>query len=283
MLRARGLLITNFVQILYILLGLQLNMGKSMRVMHQQRIRHVTALAGWTEHNGLLVSEKEKKNIFVEPWEKIYERDKIDGFRADYMKVNGTITDMGHAGIYGEIMPEGIRRLFDKMDIKANDVIYDLGSGTGKVVIQFACETPCQHCHGIELGETRFKGSLLARQALETSGDRTLRQAATQCHFHKGDILGESMSTPVWEKEASILFICATAFPPALMTGILSRIKKGRSGKLRTVLLYTGCSGGGDPSLLDTDEMQWNFSELQCESSWDPNNTVHHYERQGLR
>ena len=252
----------------------------SLALRTMRHVRRHTTLKGWTAHDGLLVDEsyKDKKLLTSEPWEEIFERERIDGFRADYMKVDGKITDIGHAGIYGEILPLGIRRLFDKLDIKAEDVVYDLGSGTGKVILQFAVETAAEKCHGIELGETRYKGSTRALEALKNSKDASYQHAATKCTFTKGDILADQ---PSWETEASILFICATAFPPELMKGMLDKIKAA-SSKLRAVLLYTGCGNGGNARLLDTQSTKWKFSELLCESSWDQENTVHYYEREDL-
>ena len=249
--------------------------GLPLKVMRNAR-RH-TAVQGWTAHDGLLVDEgyKDKKFLASEPWEEIYDKGCIDGFRADYMKVEGKITDIGHAGIYGEILPGGIRKLYRKLNIQADDVVYDLGSGTGKVVLQFAIETAAGTCHGIELGETRYKGSMQALDSLKESTRAAYRQAATKCFFTKGDILANE---PCWEKNASVLFICATAFPRALMESVLAKIKSG-SSSLRAVLLFTGCTNGGDPQLLDTENSKWQFSELPCESSWDPDNTVHLYER----
>ena len=43
-------------------------------------------------------------------------------------------------GTYGEILPSSLRRIVQEMDLiklGPDDVFYDLGSGTGKVVAQF--------------------------------------------------------------------------------------------------------------------------------------------------
>lgn len=70
--------------------------------------------------------------------------------------------------------------------------MYDLGCGTGKVVTQFAYESLCNSCNGIELGnntttiyitmlllllfikylgERRYKGSTIALAAMKANGD----------------------------------------------------------------------------------------------------------------
>jgi len=68
----------------------------------------------------------------------------------------------GHeASVYGEVLPEGIQTLLDVLDdempITESDVFVDLGSGTGKIVLQAALSTPCKKVVGIELSATRHK------------------------------------------------------------------------------------------------------------------------------
>jgi hypothetical protein len=145
-----------------------------------------------------LVEDKEHSHdVISEPWEEVYVANGIDGFRADYFKQqDGKITDMGEAGIYGEILPTGIRNLYDSIDLKEDDVLYDLGSGTGKVPIQFASETNCGKCHGIELGEARYKASMTALDLLKKSGDKAMISAADRVTFSKGDILAVAGAGP---------------------------------------------------------------------------------------
>ena len=111
------------------------------------------------------------------------------------------------AGTYGEITSSGIRNCLKRLDIRENDIFYDLGSGTGKVVTQFAYETKCKSCNGIELGERRYRGSANALAAMQMNGD-TLSDKIT---FIKGNIL-ESI---IWHN-ATILFINAVCFPESL-------------------------------------------------------------------
>lgn len=51
---------------------------------------------------------------------------------------------------YGEILPESVDILINHIDISKDDVFYDLGSGTGKVPLQFFLKTPIQKSYGIE-------------------------------------------------------------------------------------------------------------------------------------
>ena len=75
-------------------------------------------------------------------WEQYF--DHIDGFGADHiieasddisMNRGRRISSMCKvAGTYGEIKSEGIRNAIKDLGINKNDVMWDLGSGTGKVI-----------------------------------------------------------------------------------------------------------------------------------------------------
>ena len=112
-------------------------------------------------------------------WEHYF--DKIDGFGADHVIEDADVSmNRGRrissmckvAGTYGEIKSDGIRNAIKDLDISKDDIMYDLGCGTGKVVTQFAYETLCNSCNGIELGERRYKGSTEALKAMQANGDQ---------------------------------------------------------------------------------------------------------------
>lgn len=52
--------------------------------------------------------------------------------------------------VYGETSFELICQMIDQIEITAEDVFIDLGSGVGQVVLQVAASTRCAHCYGIE-------------------------------------------------------------------------------------------------------------------------------------
>lgn len=56
---------------------------------------------------------------------------------------------------YGEILPKSLNTIIQGLDIDKHDVFYDLGSGTGKVALQFCLTTPIQKSYGIEALEVR--------------------------------------------------------------------------------------------------------------------------------
>lgn len=47
--------------------------------------------------------------------------------------------------------------MIDQIDITAEDVFVDLGSGVGQVVLQMAAATPCRVCLGVEKAEVPSK------------------------------------------------------------------------------------------------------------------------------
>ncbi len=49
----------------------------------------------------------------------------------------------GSKEIYGEINPVFVNDLIDVLAIRSHDIVYDLGSGVGNVVLQLACQTGC--------------------------------------------------------------------------------------------------------------------------------------------
>ncbi|XP_041975619.1 histone-lysine N-methyltransferase, H3 lysine-79 specific isoform X2 [Aricia agestis] len=55
--------------------------------------------------------------------------------------------------VYGETSYELVCQMIDQIDIGAEDVFVDLGSGVGQVVLQMAAATPCRVCFGVEKAE----------------------------------------------------------------------------------------------------------------------------------
>jgi len=54
--------------------------------------------------------------------------------------------------VYGEALPDLISFLIGVLDIRKDQIFYDIGSGIGNVVVQVAAQTLCT-CYGIEIRE----------------------------------------------------------------------------------------------------------------------------------
>lgn len=61
---------------------------------------------------------------------------------------------------YGEILYAGVNRLIDAMKITQDDVLYDLGSGVGKVALQFFIKTPIKKAVGLEAHKERNQSAV---------------------------------------------------------------------------------------------------------------------------
>lgn len=58
--------------------------------------------------------------------------------------------------VYGETSYDLVCQMIDQIEITADDVFIDLGSGVGQVVLQMAAATPCKICLGVEKAEVNY-------------------------------------------------------------------------------------------------------------------------------
>ena len=68
------------------------------------------------------------------------------------------IDDSGGDQAYGELTIRGMRELQPKLRPRADDVFYDLGSGTGRAVVQAALEWPVQRAVGVRVRARKRAG-----------------------------------------------------------------------------------------------------------------------------
>lgn len=112
--------------------------------------------------------------------------------------------------LYGELLPESVTALLGWLELGEDDVFYDLGSGTGKVVLQVAMSAPVARCVGVELSESRLR---IARSALRRAREHDL-VLARRTVFRRGNFLDESLA------DATVVYTCSTGFSSELMRGI---------------------------------------------------------------
>ena len=153
-------------------------------------------------------------------WQSYFES--CNGFGDDSFSSARTDFNAEVETLYGELLPSSLRALLSEKMIKIDehDVMYDLGSGVGKVAAQFALETACGRCTGIELGERRHREAQAALASLLASGDPQLVRGAKKMALVHADLL----DVP-WQEDATILFINAFCYPPPLMRAIEARVK----------------------------------------------------------
>lgn len=104
--------------------------------------------------------------------------------------------------VYGEITVTSTNKLFSHVKLTNKDVLYDLGSGVGKVVLYAGLFSRVKKAIGVELSAVRHQESLLAlKRAHEVDA-----HIAKRCQFQNADILTLDLSP------ASVIYTCSTAF-----------------------------------------------------------------------
>lgn len=114
------------------------------------------------------------------------------------------------AETYGEVLPESVSKLLRAINVTAEDIFFDLGSGLGKVVKQVFTDTNVKEAHGIEINAT------LHEQAMRDSvtlPDRILT-------FKQGDFL----TTPI--TGATIVLIASPCFGPSILHALGRKINE---------------------------------------------------------
>ena len=198
-------------------------------------------------------------------WKPYYET--ATGFGADYMidpKRKG-LQSLGEAGVYGEILPSSIKDIIDEMNLSftPSDRMYDLGSGIGKVVTQFAYETACGHCTGIELGERRHKEGTEVLQSLKI---HDISGTCNKISLVKGDCLRVPWG------DATVLFINAFCFPKELWGAVEAAIRT-QTPNLRYLFLFGSLMGDGK----EDKTFPYHLYHLACPSSWSDETLCHLY------
>lgn len=103
--------------------------------------------------------------------------------------INGLHAGASTPACYGEISVAGFAAVLGVMRLERDDVFYDLGSGTGKVVLQAALQTEVGRSVGLELSESRHKYGLAALAHLrERAGSPGAEEALGRCEFELADI-----------------------------------------------------------------------------------------------
>lgn len=79
--------------------------------------------------------------------------------------------------VYGETSYDLVCQMIDQIEITADDVFIDLGSGVGQVVLQMAAATPCKICLGVERAEV----TNLCDSAFETQAFNSFEGSKSLC------------------------------------------------------------------------------------------------------
>lgn len=159
--------------------------------------------------------------------------------------------------VYGELTVAGTAHLLEYLGLGETDVFYDLGSGSGKVVLQAAMTAAVRKCVGVELSETRVAES---RRVLRIARRRGLLRARA-CGFRHEDIM------KTYLRDATVIYTCSTAFSMRFMNMVAARIGK-LDRRLRLVSLQE----------LDSRRGFVEIETLRLDATWTRRTPVHVYQ-----
>lgn len=119
---------------------------------------------------------------------------------------------------YGEILTPAINKIISKLDISNDDIFLDLGSGLGKIALQFFLCSEVQESYGIEISPTLYHQSILITQKFKQDlpefyeDDRKL-------NFMCGDFL--QLNLP----QATIVLISSRCFSQRLLNAVAEKLE----------------------------------------------------------
>ncbi|CAN5201314.1 hypothetical protein BH09DEP1_BH09DEP1_2840 [soil metagenome] len=117
---------------------------------------------------------------------------------------------------YGEITPSSLAEIIKKLELTKNDVLFDLGSGAGKVCIQVALSSPAQAV-GIELSSTRYA---LAQKIKQKLIEEKILTDIDKLKFIEGNIADYYFGA------GTVFFMCSTCFSDELMKSLTQQFEK---------------------------------------------------------
>jgi len=131
-------------------------------------------------------------------------------------------SSLGGPRTYGEVLSSSAASLLASLNLGAEDVFYDLGSGAGKVVLQAHLQTNVRRAAGIELEEQRH---LAAKGVFEEARRAGVVDEAREVEF----ILGDITNTSLWA-DATVLFMLCTCFPEEVLFKVATTVARSAVG-----------------------------------------------------
>jgi hypothetical protein len=166
------------------------------------------------------------------------------------------------AATYGEILPHSARRLLRWLALGPDDVFADLGSGSGRLAFQAACETRVGRSLGVELSADRHGAAveglrLLVAACPAEAGEELAARVELRCE----DVRTTRVDT------VSVAYIAATSFPPELWSATCRRLAE-EAPQLRRIVATR-------PLPPPWDRHFPLVGELELDMTWTRNARVH--------
>jgi len=123
---------------------------------------------------------------------------------------------------YGELSKQAVKIFIQESQLTDNDIVCDLGSGAGKMVIQIAIESNAIKVIGIELSPTRYNCAVKSLETLKNIEEKQNNRnnkynSNNKIKFIEGDIIGEN-----WN-DATVVYCSWTAFSDELKQKIVEK------------------------------------------------------------
>lgn len=109
----------------------------------------------------------------------------------------------------GEILPTGVTKMIEAMNVMSTYVFGDIGSGTGSVLAQVALQTQVQRCIGLEIREVLADRSLATLRSFYEDFPRLSRVA-----IHSGDIKNLTPQARTEFETCTVLYCNNVVFAP---------------------------------------------------------------------
>lgn len=137
----------------------------------------------------------------------------LDAPPEDYFVVERAAGD--GAAAYGELHPDSMAKLLRWLAPTPADALFDLGCGTGKVVLQAVCTTAVGRAVGVELSPFRLDAAAASRDRL-LAAVRAVDPARADALAARVELRREDFRrTPL--APATIVYVGSTAMPDELL------------------------------------------------------------------
>lgn len=140
-------------------------------------------------------------NEFVQIYEKILYDINLRGEQLRKYK-------SGTAEVYGEALPELVNMIIKKLDIKSTDVVYDIGSGIGNVVVQMSAQTGCKS-YGVEIRSDLHEIALKINEHMKEEMKKVNKTGFGEVILINGDALEQ----PTLLVDTTIVFLNNVCYP----------------------------------------------------------------------
>ncbi len=153
------------------------------------------------------------------------------GYTSALSREDATLAQQKIFLTYGEILPEGLAKLFEFVKVSQDDSFVDLGSVAGKTVLEAYLSYQMKNSYGVEIDSARHQVALEAFSALErvcpgVIDDRGNKSQTIE--FENINIINFDF------RKVSLVFCNATCFGPNLMSIIAGKVNN--SPNVRAVM-----------------------------------------------